>query len=76
MKKYFFTLAILFAATIVLAQPGKKPAAKEKPPTQKEMDEMMKEMQKAMDEMSPEDKKAMDSMGVKMPDTKNIKKSL
>ena len=76
MKKYFFTIAILFAATIAFAQPGKKPAAKEKPPTQKEMDEMMKEMQKAMDEMDPEDKKAMDSMGIKMPDTKSIKKSI
>lgn len=74
MKKYFFTLAILFAATIVLAQPGKKPAAKEKPPTQKEMDEMMKEAQKAMDEMSPEDKKAMDSMGIKMPSFKEVPK--
>jgi hypothetical protein len=76
MKKYFFTLAILFAASIAFAQPGKKPAAKEKPPTQKEMDEMMKEMQKAMDEMDPENKKAMDSMGIKMPDSKNIKKSM
>jgi Tfp pilus assembly protein PilF len=76
MKKYFFTLVILLTATIAFAQPGKKPAAKEKPPTQKEMEEMMKEMQKAMNEIDPEDKKAMDSMGIKIPDTKNIKKSI
>jgi hypothetical protein len=76
MKKYFFLLAFLLAANITLAQPGKKPAAKEKPPTQKEMDEMMKEMQAAMNDMSPEDKKAIDSMGIKMPDTKSIKKSM
>ncbi len=70
MKKYFFTLTILFAAIIAFAQPGKKPAAKEKPPTQKEMGDMMKEAQKAMDEMNPEDKKMMDSMGIKMPSFK------
>ena len=75
MKKYFFILAILFAANIAFAQPGKKPVAKEKPPTQKEMDEMMKEAQKAMDELDPETKKMMDSMGIKMPDTKQMKKN-
>src|SRR5436190_2853526 len=76
MKKYLSLLALLFAATIVFAQQGKKTTEKEKPPTQKEMDEMMKEMQKAMNEMSPEDKKAMDSMGIKMPDTKQMKKNV
>jgi nitrate reductase cytochrome c-type subunit len=55
MKKYLLMLVILFSATIVFAQAGKKTTVKEKPPTQKEMDEMMKEMQKAMDEMDPED---------------------
>ncbi len=53
-----------------------KPKQKEKPPTQQEMDDMMKEMQKAQNEMSPEDKKMMDSMGVKMPDMKNLQKTL
>ena len=48
--------------------------SKEKSPTQKEMDEMMKEMQKALDEMSPEDRKAMENSGVKMPSTKNVPK--
>jgi hypothetical protein len=56
------------------AQPKTKQKEKEKPPTQKEMENMMKEMQKAMDEMSPEDKKMMDSMGIKMPSMKNIPK--
>ncbi len=46
----------------------------DKVPTQKEIDNMMKEMQKAMDEMSPEDKKMMDSMGIKMPSMKDIPK--
>lgn len=73
-KKYLLTLAILFAATIAFAQPVKKPATQVKPPTQKEMEDMMKEAQKAMDEMSPEDKKMMDSMGIKMPSFKNVPK--
>src|SRR6187399_3412150 len=76
MKKYLLGFVLLFVMGTAFSQPGKKPAAKDKPPTQKEMDEMMKEMQKAMDEMSPEDKRAMDSMGIKMPDTKNIQKSM
>ncbi|MGG9960547.1 tetratricopeptide repeat protein [Ferruginibacter sp. SUN106] len=74
MKKYFFLLFLLSASFFSLAQPGKKPAPKEKPPTQKEMEDMMKEAQKAVDEMSPEDKKMMDSMGIKMPSLKNVPK--
>jgi len=66
---------MLLAMAATFAQTGKKkPPAKEKPPTQKEMADMMKEMQEAMDEMSPEDKKAMDSMGIKMPSLNNIPK--
>jgi hypothetical protein len=76
MKKYFFLLFFLSVSFFSLAQPGKKPAAKEKPPTQKEMEDMMKEAQKAVDEMSPEDKKMMDSMGIKMPDVKTMKKNV
>src|SRR6187399_2567973 len=76
MKKYLLVFVWLFIVVAGFSQTGKKPAAKDKPPTQKEMDEMMKEMQKAMDEMSPEDKRMMDSMGIKMPDTKNIQKSM
>jgi tetratricopeptide (TPR) repeat protein len=40
------------------------------------MADMMKEMQEAMNEISPEDKRMMDSMGIKMPDTKSIQKSM
>ncbi|MFT3980740.1 MAG: hypothetical protein QM687_09750 [Ferruginibacter sp.] len=68
MKKIVFLSLISAIAIGSYAQ--KKPA--EKAPTQKEMQEMMKEAQGMMDqmmkEMSPEDKKMMDSMGIKMPD--------
>jgi len=74
MKKILFVFVFLLSMSATFAQPGKKPAAKDKPPTQKEMEDMMKEMQKAMDEMSPEDKKAMDSMGIKMPTMSSIPK--
>jgi tetratricopeptide (TPR) repeat protein len=73
MKNYFILILILFVSNVFLfAQ--QKPQAKEKPPTQKEMDEMMKEAQKAMGEMSAEDKKMMDSLGIKMPSMKNVPK--
>ncbi len=66
----------MFVAAFVFAQqPKTKPKPKERPPTQKEMNDMMKEAQKEMDNMSPEDKKMMDSMGIKMPDMKSIQKS-
>lgn len=47
---------------------------KEKPPTQKEMQEMMKEAQEMMDKMSDEDKKTMDSLGSKMPNFNTVPK--
>jgi tetratricopeptide (TPR) repeat protein len=72
MKKYFLSCLLLLMIATAVGQSKKKPPAKEKPPTQKEMDEMMKEMQKAMDDLSPEEKKMMDSMGVKMPSMKSI----
>lgn len=74
MKKYLLLISMLLVLTAAFAQTAKKPPVKEKPPTQKEMAEMMKEMQGAMDEMSPEDKKMMDSLGIKMPSLKNIPK--
>lgn len=74
MKKYLLASALLFLMTVVFAQT--KPKPKEKPPTQKEMNDMMKEMQKELDGMSPEDKKMMDSMGIKMPDTKSIQQNM
>ncbi|MFI5128504.1 MAG: hypothetical protein ACHQFX_00875 [Chitinophagales bacterium] len=77
MKK-LITLSIcsLLIYACSYAQPKGKQKEKEKAPTQKEMDDAMKEMQKAMDEMSPEDKKAMDSMGIKMPDMKSMQKNV
>jgi hypothetical protein len=57
-----------------------KPKPKEKPPTQADMQKMMKEaqdmMNEAMKEMSPEDKKMMDSLGIKMPDIKSMEKKV
>lgn len=76
MKRSLFLLFLMVASVIVFAQPAKKKNEKEKPPTQKEMEDMMKEMQAAMDQMSPEDKKMMDSMGIKMPNTKSIQKNI
>jgi len=52
------------------AQTKTKPV--EKPPTQKEMEEMMKEMQKWTEEMSPEDKKMRDSLGFNTPVNPNM----
>ena len=74
MKKYLLLVVSLLIVAAAFSQPAKKPAAKEKPPTQKEVNEMMKEMQTAMDDMSPEDKRMMDSMGMKMPSLNNIPK--
>src|SRR5258705_1084672 len=76
MKKYLLISTVLLAATVSFAQTKPKQKAKEKPPTQKEMQDMMKEMQGALDDLSPEDKKAMDSMGIKMPDMKAIQKNV
>lgn len=76
-KQLLFTVFLLLLAGLIFAQPKQKQTAKqEKAPTQKEMADMMKEMQEAMDEISPEDKKMMDSMGIKMPDTKSIQKTI
>jgi hypothetical protein len=74
MIKLFFIGCCLFLSLFVSAQPGKKQP--DKPPTQKEMADMMKEMQKELDGMSPEEKKMMDSVGIKMPDVKSIQKNV
>jgi Tfp pilus assembly protein PilF len=77
MKKYFsLSILCLLTASILVAQPGKKQKKKEKPPTQKELQDMMKEMQAGMPEMSAEDKKVMDSMGIKMPDFNGLQKNI
>src|ERR1035437_1022175 len=73
MKKYLLASIMLLVLGSAFAQT--KPKQTEKPPTQKELNDMMQEMQKSMTDMNPEDKKMLDSMGVKMPDIKNIQKS-
>jgi len=71
MKQVILCLLIsLFFPLLIMAQTKPK---EDKPPTKKEMDEMMKEMQKAMDEIDPETKRMMDSMGIKI-DTKKMAK--
>ena len=64
MARLILSIICLSISITFFAQPGKKPVAKEKAPTQKEMDEL-----------DPETKKMMDSMGVKMPDMKQMKKN-
>ena len=71
---YALLLAFIFIVAGTAAQTKKKGKQNEDVPTQKEMEEMMKEMQGAMDEMSPEEKRAMDSMGIKMPSMNTIPK--
>jgi hypothetical protein len=77
MKKNLLLVVILFLILEpAFTQSKTKQKEMEKPPTQKEMEDMMKEMQKSLEEMSPEDKKAMDSLGIKMPDMKAIQKNV
>ena len=74
MKKYFLTIVILLFSCGLKAQT--KTVKQEKPPTQKGMQDMMKEMQSGMDEISEEDKKMMDSMGIKLPNMKSLQKTV
>ena len=76
MKKYFPVVVLLLLMVSAVGQPKPKPKPKEKPPTQKELADMMKEMQAEIDNISPEDKKMMDSLGIKMPDVKSIQKNV
>lgn len=76
MKKSILIVSLLLCSAILFAQNKGKKKEEEKPPTQKEMEEMMKEMQKEMAGMSEEDKKAMDSLGIKMPDMKQMQKNV
>ena len=72
MKK--LTLIVCFSLLGILAFSQTKPKPKkpaDAPPTQKEMEAMMKQ---AMDQLSPEDKRMMDSLGIKMPSMKDVPK--
>ncbi|MEZ4740837.1 MAG: hypothetical protein R3B45_00015 [Bdellovibrionota bacterium] len=74
MKKYILLFTFLFLNCIVFAQkPNQK---KEKPPTQKELQEMMSEMQMLNDSLSDEERAEMEKMGIKMPDMKNLQKTI
>jgi tetratricopeptide (TPR) repeat protein len=72
---------ICFGWISATAQVKKKTADQpEKAPTQKELQDMMKEangmMAEMMKDMSPEDRKMMDSMGIKMPDMNKAAKNI
>src|SRR5688572_25243540 len=68
MKKILI-LPCLLIALAIQSQPKPK---SNKPPSSKELADMMKEMEAAMKEMSPEDKRMLDSMGVKLPSSKKV----
>ncbi|HPW61016.1 MAG TPA: hypothetical protein PLJ13_01905 [Cyclobacteriaceae bacterium] len=72
MKKNLLILALMLMCLFSFAQQKPKPKEKEKAPTQKEMEEMMKEAQKELDNMSEEDKKMMKEMGIKIPSMKDV----
>ena len=75
MKRFLlYAVVVLFTIQPLLSQTKPKPKQKETVPTQKEMEEMMKEAQKQMDNLDPETKKMMDSMGIKIPSFNNIPK--
>lgn len=74
MKQLLLLTAILLHSFSGFAQAKPKPKPKEKPPTQKEMEAMMKEAQEMMDNMDPEEKRMADSLGIKLPSFKNTPK--
>ncbi len=60
-------IVMLVASGFQLLSYSQSKPKKDAPPTQKEMEEMMREVQAEMDNMSDEDKKVLDSMGFSMP---------
>ncbi|MBL7769194.1 MAG: hypothetical protein JNK20_09480 [Flavipsychrobacter sp.] len=71
MKKLIIPVVLLMLNQPITAQ--NKP--KEKPPTQHEMEDMMREAQQLVEGLSAEDKRMMDSLGIKMPDFKKSPKA-
>lgn len=68
MKKIITIIILTGSFVFTLAQSPKKPAKpQEKPPTQKEMEMMYKNL-------TPEEKRIYDSMGIKLPTIKNMPK--
>ena len=76
MKKYLLAFILPLIMGAVFAQTKPKQKSAEKPPTQKELGQMLKDAQQAMNDLDPEEKKGMDSLGIKMPDLKSIKKTM
>ena len=76
MKKQLLTITIFILIACLQIDAQTKAKEKEKPPTNKEMEDMMKEAQKELDNLDPEAKKMMDSMGVKIPDMKKAQKTV
>lgn len=76
MKKLLITSIFLFAVFVAFTQSKPKQTSTEKAPTQKEMQELMKEAQQEIENMSPEDKKMMEEMGIKMPDLNMVGKGV
>lgn len=72
MKKNLLMIVFMLMCLSSFAQQKPKPKEKDKPPTQKEMEELMKAAQKEIDNLDPETKRMMDSMGIKMPSFKDI----
>lgn len=70
MKKLLLLAGLLLTLTTIAQNKPKKKA--EKPPSQKEIDSMMKDLQQEMNGMDPEDKAKLDSMGVKLPDANSM----
>ena len=72
MKKNQFHLNhLLFLGYLLLFLP-EATSAQEVAPSQKEMEEMMKEAQKAMESLSEEDKKMIEEMGIAVPSFNNL----
>lgn len=72
MKRNLLTIALTLMCLVSFAQQRPKPDVKDKPPSQKEMEDMMKEAQEEFDNMSEEDKKAMKEMGIALPSMTNV----
>ena len=72
MKMNLLTMVFMLMCFFAFAQQKQKPKAKDEPPTQKELEEMMKEAQEEVDNMSEEDKKMMKEMGIKIPSMNDV----
>lgn len=71
MKIFVAVFTSFLVSCVAIAQTKPK---KQAPPTQKEMEDMMKQAQDALRNLDPETKRMMDSMGIKMPAVKEVPK--